>query len=511
MILRFILGDQLSLDISSLKDIDKENDIIFMCEVWDETQYVKHHKKKIAFIFSAMRHFAEILKKDGYRVYYKKLDDEDSSPCFITALKKVTNNHKFSKVIVTEPSEYRVLRIFEAAEKDIGIPIEIREDNRFLCSHKEFELWAKNKKELRMEFFYREMRKKFSILMDGENPIGGAWNFDKENQKTPPKDLKIPDSFLSEPDMLSQEVIKLVDVRFGDHFGDTLPFYFAVTREQALEALNLFIATRLASFGDYQDAMIQGEPWMFHSHLSFYMNIGLLQPLECVRAAEEFYHQGKAPLNAVEGFIRQIIGWREYVRGVYWLKMPSYEKENFLDAQRPLPSLYWGAPTRMNCLNQCVAETKKNAYAHHIQRLMVLGNFALIAGLSPHEVNEWYMIVYADAYQWVELPNVTGMILFADGGFLASKPYAASGAYINKMSNYCKKCFYSPLKKNGAQACPFNYLYWDFLLRNKGKLEQNHRLRMPYNTLSKMTEEKIESIQEDSKRFFRALEKGESI
>ena len=249
--------------------------------------------------------------------------------------------------------------------------------------------------------------------------------------------------------------------------------------------------------------MIEGEPWLYHSHLSFYINIGLLSPIECIERAEAAYLEGSAPLNAVEGFIRQILGWREYVRGIYWLKMPEYENENYLGADRKLPWLYWGGETKMNCLRQCVKETKENAYAHHIQRLMVLGTFALIAGLDPDEVNEWYYIVYADAYQWVELPNVTGMILFADGGLLASKPYAASGAYINKMSDYCKNCSYSVTKKNGDKACPFNYLYWDFMLRNEGTLKGNPRLNMSYRTLERMGDEKIQAIKDDAQRFFK--------
>jgi len=278
-----------------------------------------------------------------------------------------------------------------------------------------------------------------------------------------------------------------------------------VTRADALRALDHFIEHRLSQFGDYQDAMIQGEPWMFHSHISFYLNCGLLLPLECARAAERAFHAGDAPLNAVEGFIRQIIGWREYVRGIYWLKMPEYAQENFLDAVRPLPAFFWTAQTKMNCLRQCVLETKQNAYAHHIQRLMVLGNFALLAGLHPDEVNKWYLLVYADAYEWVELPNVSGMILFADGGYLASKPYAASGAYINKMSNYCKNCSYSVSKKNGPDACPFNYLYWNFYLDNQSKLKGNPRLNHPYATLAKMDDMKRDAIRDDARRFLEDL------
>jgi deoxyribodipyrimidine photolyase-related protein len=261
----------------------------------------------------------------------------------------------------------------------------------------------------------------------------------------------------------------------------------------------------LCRFGDYQDAMIEGEPWMYHSHLSFYLNCGLLLPIECVRAAERAYYNGDAPLNSAEGFIRQIVGWREYVRGIYWLKMPEYKSENFFEAKRQLPNFYWTAETKMNCLSQCVTETQQNAYAHHIQRLMVLGNFALLTGIEPNQVNEWFLIVYADAYEWVELPNVTGMILFADGGYLASKPYASGGSYINKMSNYCKNCQYSVTKKNGDNACPFNYLYWSFLAKNRSKLGQNHRLTMMYGVYDRMSDDKKMLIERDSKAFLEAL------
>ncbi len=509
MNLRLILGDQLNLSISSLSDIDKDNDVILMCEVWEESTYVRHHKKKIAFLFSAMRHFAEELKDAGYNIHYTKLNDLDNAGSFHGEIERAVKDLKPNKIIVTEPSEYRVLD--DMKQWDFGVPVEIRPDDRFLCTHEEFSEWAKDRKQLVMEYFYRQMRRKYNILMDGDKPEGGEWNYDNQNRKPPKEQLSIPETYISKPDHITQDVMQLVEETFSDHFGDLEPFHFAVTREQALQALEQFIEERLINFGDYQDAMVQGEPWMYHSHLSFYINCGLLLPLECVQAAENAYHNKKAPLNAVEGFIRQIIGWREYVRGIYWLKMPNYEKANFLDARRSLPDLFWGAPTQMNCLKQCVSETKENAYAHHIQRLMVLGNFSLIAGLHPTEVNEWYMIVYADAYQWVELPNVTGMILFADGGVLGSKPYAASGAYINKMSDYCKNCRYKVSKKNGSDACPFNYLYWDFIIRNKEKLKDNHRLRMIYNSLSRMTDEKIKAIKSDSQRFFKALEAGDIV
>jgi deoxyribodipyrimidine photolyase-related protein len=509
--LRLILGDQLSHSISSLVDCDTSQDVILMCEVWDEATYVKHHKKKIAFLFSAMRHFAGALKKQGYKVEYTKLNDSDNSGSLKEEVKRLIQKQKFDRIIVTYPGEYRLLKEVQGWDSEFTTPVEIRTDDRFLCTSDEFAKWAKNKKQLRMEYFYRNMRKKYDILMQGDEPVGGQWNYDVENRKPPKGGLNIPSPYIGKVDEITQEVMSLVARHFKDHFGDLETFYFAVTRDDALLVLEQFIEQRLIHFGDYQDAMVQGEPWVYHSHISFYLNCGLLGPLECVKAAQNAYQKGQAPLNAVEGFIRQIIGWREYLRCIYWLKMPEYAFENFFEANRKLPDFYWTANTEMNCLRQCISETKKNAYAHHIQRLMVLGNFALIAGIDPKYVNEWFLIVYADAYEWVELPNVSGMVLFADGGYLASKPYAASGSYINKMSNYCKDCSYKVTKKNGSDACPFNYLYWGFLDRNRDKLKSNHRIGMMYKIFDRMGKEKQKAIRDDSDRFFRDIDNGTTV
>ncbi|WP_413285782.1 cryptochrome/photolyase family protein [Vibrio sp. MA40-2] len=504
--LRIILGDQLSYSISSLQDCDPKNDVIMLCEVWDEATYVKHHKKKIAFIFSAMRHFAKELSKQGYRVKYVTLDDEENTGSFLDEIKRFSSQYRPRRIVVTQPGEYRVLQDMKRWQSELGIEVDIRSDQRFLCSTEEFSDWATNRKQLRMEFFYREMRKKLSVLMDGNQPIGGKWNLDAENRKVPKEKLHIPVNTRFEPDSITKDVINLVKKRFADHFGDLEPFYFATNRTEALEVLDQFIELRLPLFGDYQDAMIEGEPWMYHSHISFYLNTGLLLPLECIQAAQQAYNQGKAPLNAVEGFVRQIIGWREYTRGIYWLTMPEYAQQNYLEAHRNLPELYWTEQTKMNCLQQCVQETRQNAYAHHIQRLMVLGNFALLCGIDPKKVNEWFLIVYADAFEWVELPNVSGMILFADGGYLASKPYAAGGGYINKMSNYCKNCHYKISQKTGSDACPFNYLYWDFLQRNQQKLANNPRLSMMYKTYDRMKDEQKTAIKISSEQFLLALD-----
>ena len=510
-VLRIILTDQLTKEISSLEKLDKENDIIFMCESTEEFTHVKHHKLKIAFIISAMRHFAKELKDEGYNIIYKGLDNSENLVSFENEIQNILHDHNISKIIVTEPGEFRILENLRNYSANLNVPIEIIPDNRFLCSIEEFARFARDKKQLRMEYFYRYMRQKYSILIENEQPIGGKWNYDIENRKPPKEGLTIPSPQNFTPDEISRDVIEMVKNKFSSHFGDIDNFYFAVTRNQALIVLDKFIKERLHNFGSYQDAMIENEPWMYHSHISFYLNTGLLLPMECLKAAEEAFYDSKISLNAAEGFIRQILGWREYVRGIYWLKMPEYKNLNFLEAKRNLPNFYWGSNTKMNCIKQCVKQTKELSYAHHIQRLMVLGNFALISFIDPKFVNEWYLIVYADAFEWVELPNVTGMILFADGGYLGSKPYAGGGSYINKMSNYCKNCHYNVDEKNGSRACPFNYLYWNFLAENKDKLSSNQRLSMMYKTYDKMSDAKKLAIKDDSNRFLKMLDNNENV
>ena len=510
MKLRLILGDQLSDQISSLQGIAK-GDIVLMAEVLGEATYVKHHKKKIVFVFSAMRHFAEELRPRGITVRYTKIDDPENSGTIAGEINRIVKDLNPDEVIVTEPGEYRLLQNLKSWRNASNPPLKILRDTRFLSSIADFKTWAKDRKSLRMEFFYREMRRRYHVLMEGDQPVGGKWNYDAENRKLPKAGLEIPPPHQTPLDKITQIVIEQVEKHFGDHFGDLSDFHYATTHAGAQAALDDFITYRLPFFGTYQDAMIENEPWMFHSHINLYLNAGLLTPLQIVQQAEQSYHDGHAPLNAVEGFIRQILGWREFVRGIYWMQMPSYADQNHLDAYRALPPLYWGAPTKMNCLSQCIAETKANAYAHHIQRLMVLGNFALLAGIDPKMVNEWFLIVYADAYEWVEMPNVTGMVLFADGGFLASKPYAASGAYISRMSNYCENCVYDVKVKSGPTACPFNYLYWDFLERNAGTLEGNPRLSMPYRNLAKMCVEKRQTIKADAADFLKNLDNEKEV
>ena len=503
--LRLILGDQLSQSLSSLGDIDRESDIVLMCEVMGEVTYVRHHKKKVAFILSAMRHFADTLCEQGISVDYVTLDDPENSGNFRGEVARAVTRHDAARLIVTAPGEFRVLEDMQNWEADLGIAVEIRQDDRFLCPPEMFESWAAGRKQLRMDFFYREMRRHHDVLMVDGKPVGGKWNYDVENRERPDPSQQVPAPLQFSPDETSQTVLNLVGHYCADHFGELDEFGFAVTREQALQVLEHFIVNRLPLFGTFQDAMIEGEPWMYHSHIGFYLNVGLLGPGEVITSAQNAYEAGTAPLNSVEGFIRQILGWREFVRGIYWLKMPGYASENFLAADRLLPDFFWTGDTQMNCLRQSIGQTKKYAYAHHIQRLMVLGNFALLAGLAPKFVNEWYLIVYADAFEWVELPNVSGMVLFADGGYLASKPYAAGGAYINRMSNYCQNCRFKVAEKTGGDACPFNYLYWHFLIKNRDRLGNNARLGMIYRSLDRMSEEKQQTIMDDARQFLNGL------
>ncbi|WP_252258214.1 cryptochrome/photolyase family protein [Erythrobacter aurantius] len=501
-----VLGDQLTRTLSSLRGCAKEDTVILMMEVWDEATYVKHHKQKIALIFSAMRHFAAELRDAGWRVDYVKLTDEDNSGSFTGVVARAIERHAPRKLRITEAGEWRVQQQIEEWPDKFACEVEILTDDRFLCSHAEFRDLAEGRKHLTMEHFYREMRRKTGLLMhDDGKPVGGEWNYDAENRQSPDSGINPPPAPKFEPDDITGEVIALVKDHFGDHFGDLEPFGWPVTSDQAEEAADAFFAQRLGKFGPYQDAMVHGSDDLYHSMLSTSINLGLIDPLELCRRAEQAYSDGKAPLNSVEGFIRQIIGWREYVRGFYWLKMPGLADDNALNATRPLPEFFWTGDTEMRCLADCVRTTREDAHAHHIQRLMVLGNFCLIAGIDPKAVQDWYLAVYADAFEWVELPNVAAMVLYADGGNLATKPYAASGNYINKMSDYCKKCSYKVAQKTGDGACPFNPLYWHFMDANRERLESNHRIGRIYGTWDRMGETKQREYLDSAEKFLDSL------
>jgi len=475
-----VLGDQLTRNLASLRTGKKAEDLILMAEVESEAGYVWHHKKKLAFVFSAMRHFAKALEQDGWSVRYHRLDDDPVFSCLTDAVENALSAGTFDQVTLVEAGEHRLRDEIATWPDRFDLPVRVLEDDRFIMPRSDFEDWARGRDTLRMEYFYRDARRKTGLLIENGKPAGGQWNFDKENRKPAKPDLFMPDVPRFKPDAITRDVIDMVGARFSDNFGTIEDFWFAVTREDAEAALDQFLKQALPCFGDYQDAMLTGSRFLYHSVLAQYINIGLLDPRDVCERAEAEYAAGRAPINAVEGFIRQLLGWREYVRGIYMREGPDYVRRNALKASRPLPDFYWTGETGMACIAAVVTQTREEAYAHHIQRLMVTGNFALLAGIDPHAVHEWYLAVYADAYEWVEAPNVIGMALYADGGLLASKPYAASGAYIDRMSDYCGGCRYKVGEKTGDDACPFNALYWNFLVENEDVLRGNPRMGLIY-------------------------------
>jgi deoxyribodipyrimidine photolyase-related protein len=503
-----ILGDQLSFNLSSLDRADRGDAILLMMEAADETTYVRHHKRKIAYILSAMRHHAAALREAGWTVDYVRLDDPENTGSFTGEIARAVERRKPDGIVVTHSGEWRVQAMLESWEGTFGLPVEIRSDTRFITPPGFFDQWAANRKQLRMEFFYREMRRLTGLLMDGDKPEGQQWNYDNENRKPIKGDQLMPKQIGFQPDAITQEVLALVAERFTGHPGSLDNFDFAVTPDDASKAEAHFLRSALPRFGDYQDAMVTGEPVLWHALLSPYINSGLIDPLSLCRKVETEYRAGRAPLNAAEGFIRQIIGWREFVRGIYWWAGPQYGERNFLNAKRPLPGFYWTGETDMNCLHQAIGQTLDFAYAHHIQRLMITGNFALLIGADPDDVDRWYLEVYADAYEWVEQPNTRGMSQFADGGLLGSKPYAASGAYIDRMSDYCADCRYDVKKRTGPEACPFNALYWDFLARNREKLGSNQRLAMPYRNWDRMDAATRTELRRQATGFLNSLDES---
>ena len=495
-----VLGDQLSDALPSLLAL-RPNDVVLMAEVWSEATYVNHHKQKIALIFAAMRHFAERLRDSGRQVHYVKLTDPENTQSLCDEIRRHQSQHQFEGWLVTEPGEWRLLAEFQTLATDLPVPFEILEDDRFITSHAEFAEFLSGRKQPRMEHFYRQVRKRTGILMDGVSPAGGEWNYDHDNRKAFPGGVT-PAPLAFPKDAITAEVFALVEERFASHFGSLETFFWPVTHAQAADVLETFIRDRLPQFGDYQDALVTGNDTLFHSLISTSLNLGLLDPMDVCRQAEAAWRRGAAPINAVEGFIRQILGWREYVRGLYWAYMPEYKTRNGLEADWPLPAFFWDEQgTDMRCLSEAIRNTREHAYAHHIQRLMVTGNFALIAGCSVAQVTDWYLAVYADAFEWVELPNTLGMALFADGGLMGSKPYCASGKYIDRMSDYCKGCRYQVKESTGPNACPLNYLYWDFLLTHRDRFASNPRMAMVMKNLDRMGDEKVAAIRADALAF----------
>ena len=504
-----VLGDQLTPDLSSLAGADPADSVLLMMEVAEETGYVRHHKTKLAYILSAMRHHAEALRTAGWRVDYVTLDDPDNAGSFTGEVARAVARHAPDRIRVTEAGEWRVAAMLDGWETLFGVPVAILPDDRFLCGHRDFDRWAEGRAELTMEFFYREMRRRTGLLMDGGKPAGGRWNFDKDNRKPAAADLLMPRPLAFPPDAVTQEVIALVERRFPDHPGSTDGFDYAVTAADAERQAAHFLTHALPQFGDYEDAMLTGERFLWHSILSPYINSGLLDPLDLCRRAEAEYRAGRAPLNSVEGYVRQIIGWREFMRGIYWREGPDYVERNFLGHTRALPGFYWTGETDMHCLSEALGQTLATAHAHHIQRLMVTGNFAALIGADPKQVHRWYLEVYLDAYEWVELPNTLGMSQFGDGGLVGSKPYVSSGAYIDRMSDYCRHCRYDVKQRLGEHACPFNALYWHFLARHREKLGGNRRLAMPYRTWDRKPAEEQAALQGQAEAFLARLDRQE--
>ncbi len=507
MRLALVLGDQLTPGIAALKAADRVTDVVVMAEVLGEATYVRHHPQKIALIFAAMRKHAELLRADGWTVAYARLDDPDNTQTIAGELIRRAAETGADGVLATEPGEWRVVHDLAA----LPLPVTTLPDDRFLCSTAGFAAWAEGRKQFRMEWFYRDMRRKTGLLMDGDQPAGGQWNYDRDNRKPAKADLFRAAAPEVAPDAVTEEVLALVEARFAGNFGCLRPFRWATDREGALAALDHFIAHNLTDFGTYQDAMLSGDPFLHHAVISPYLNIGLLTPAEVCAAAEAAWQAGRVPINSAEGFIRQILGWREFVRGIYFHQGPEYAARNVLAHTRDLPPVYWGAPTKMACMAAAVGQTRDLAYAHHIQRLMVTGNFALLAGVEPGQVHDWYLAVYADAFEWVEAPNTVGMSQFADGGVVGSKPYVSSGAYIDRMSDYCGGCAYSVKDKTGESACPFNLLYWHFLTRHRERFAGNPRMAQMYRTWDRMEEGHRERVLAGAEGFLGRMDAGEGV
>jgi len=495
-----VLGDQLDLDAAAFDGFDPEQDAVWMAEVNEESNHVWSGKQRIALFLAAMRHFAQALHAAGRPLHYTRLDDPGNRGTLAAELQAAIEELAPQRLLMTAPGDWRVWQSLKAVAESSGRALEVREDRHFYTTVREFSAHAKGRKALRLEYFYRALRQRHGVLMQdgkpeggklqGGQPVGGRWNFDADNREAFGRagPVGLPARATFEPDALTREVIALVNRHFAQHPGSLDSFAWPVTREEALASLRSFIEQRLPLFGRYEDAMWPGEPWLYHSHLSAALNLKLLNPREVVQAAEAAYHAGHAPLQSVEGFIRQILGWREYVRGIYWTQMPGYVELNALDAQQALPAWYWTGQTDMACLRDALTQTLQHGYAHHIQRLMVTGLFTLLLGVRPQEVHAWYLAVYVDAVEWVELPNTLGMGQYGDGGLMASKPYVATGKYIQRMGGPCSRCRYDPAQRAGEQACPYTTLYWDFLMRHEALLKKNPRMAMQVKNVARLSD-----------------------
>ncbi len=493
-----VLGDQLDLDAAAFDGFDADVDAVWMAEVAGESTHVWSSKPRSAMFLAAMRHFAQALQAEGRPLHYTRLDAPGNAGSLAAQLQADILRLKPARLVMTAPGDWRVLQAIKAAAASHGLPLDIREDRHFFVTVREFAAHARSRKSLRMEYFYREQRRRHGVLMQGDEPVGGQWNFDAANREAfgVAGPGAVPPRAVFRPDALTREVMALVNTRFAGHPGRLDSFAWPVTRAQALQSLQAFIRDRLPLFGRYQDAMWPGDPWLYHAHLSAALNLKLLNPREVVAAAEAAHRDGHAPLASVEGFIRQILGWREYVRGVYWTQMPGYLQRNALDAQQDLPAWFWTGATDMACLRDALAQTLEHGYANHIQRLMVTGLYTLMLGVQPQQVHAWYLAVYVDAVEWVELPNTLGMSQYADGGVMGSKPYVATGKYIQRMSPHCKACRYDPAQRSGDSACPFTTLYWDFLLRHQAALAKNPRMALQVKNVARLTDGQKQAVGE---------------
>lgn len=512
-----VLGDQLDANSAAFDDFDKAQDRVWMAENEEEATHVWCHKLRLVFFFSAMRHFREDLKEAGFRVEYHELSTQpskDRGNSFAELLTKSVNRFHPEKLIVVQPGDYRVQESLKETAESLNVELEIRADRHFYCGIEEFNDWAAGRKRIVMEDFYRQMRKQQDLLMDDGQPVGGDWNYDKDNRETfgkqGPGDIKTPRSF--RPDEITSEVIEMVEQRYAEHPGTTEHFDYPVTKSQARAALRDFIKYRLHDFGEFEDAMWTERAFLYHSRLSAILNIHLLDPRDCVKAAIEAYESGDAPINSVEGFVRQIVGWREFICGIYWREMPKYIQRNALrTGDVDVPQFFWDGDTSMNCIRECMQSVLNHGYAHHIQRLMVLGLFSLLAGVHPRKFHDWHMAMYVDAIDWVSLPNTLGMSQYGDGGIVGTKPYCASGNYINKMSNYCKGCQYNYKEATGEDACPVTTLYWDFLDRHHEAFKDNRRMTFQVKNLEKKSEETLAAIRTKAQKLKEAVRNGERI
>jgi deoxyribodipyrimidine photolyase-related protein len=494
----WVLGDQLWMGQSALQSCGASRTPVLFVESMHHAQKLPYHLQKLVLVWSAMRHFAADLRQDGWDVTYVQAED------FQTPLLNWIQQAKITELRVMTPVDRPFAKLIQSL--DLPCAVTLTPNNRFIWSDQEFVDWAKSRKRLLMEDFYRIGRQRFNILMNGDQPVGDRWNFDRDNRKPPKGKLTLPEALWFEPDAITQQVIDWVKqspaFRDSQAYWQIEPFRWGVTRQQALQVLQFFIQTRLSNFGPYQDAMVMGEQTMWHAMLSPYLNLGLLHPLEVVQAAEQAYEQNRDwELNNVEGFIRQILGWREYMHGIYVYLGEEYPNRNGFNHTQPLPAFYWTGETKMNCLHHVIDQVKATGYAHHIQRLMVLNNFALITGVSPQELQDWFHTAFIDGYDWVMQANVIGMGQYADGGLVASKPYAASANYINTMSNYCKHCVYNPRSRTGEDACPFNLMYWDFLARHFEQLQPNPRMRQILRNLDRIAPEELQQIRQQAEQW----------